>query len=752
MSLIKKLKLKINNFDVRKLFYLSIFIYILALSVYLFFSYISIKNKVNEQVDERLKIAAQSLEYLLPFNYHDIATNRKAVNEIEFNEITELLTNQAKNLGIKYIYSLIEKNGKLYFTSSSATPEELKTGKNLTYYWQEYTEANPEFFEALSTFKIKYIDYTDRWGSFRTVIIPKLSPTGNKYLICADIETEYLHLEIWKETLKTLLNALYLSVIILPIIFVVFLYNKSFKKYYEKLLSDKEKEYINEKNLRKENLKAYENLEEKYNTLFKNINVPILIFDKKGKVIEANNQIGELIGKPLSSVVNNIIFTIPFFISVKEFEKLIENVEKRKILRDYSIYLFTKKGEKEFSIDCYLLEKPDISQYIIVITDKSLEKRYIEEISNAKMLVEEMNKRKTLFIAKISHDMRTPLNIITNFADILKEKDLDESQRQEFLQIIKSNAEQLLLLTNDIIDFSKIEAGQFTIKESPCNINNLLRLLQIWLNEEISYKKLNLDVYLNIPLPDEKATIFTDELRLKQVLNNLLNNSLKFTEKGYIEFGYNLKNNYIEFYVKNTGPALKEEEKNSIFNFYTQGQEGVRSVYKGFGLGLAITKKIIELLGGNIYVESGKDYGVTFFFTIPYKHFEINKSTETTKSWTNTTFIIAENDQVTLEIIKRIMLNHNAVLKIANNYEELIDFINNCSNYTIVLLNINFETPNLSSFIDNVKTKDNIKLIGLSSNIYIVNLNNYNNLGFDDIIPIPFTNKEFIEIIEKNLP
>ncbi len=242
-----------NKLSIKQYLYIAIIIYVAGILSFLTGSYISEKNDVNRKINDQLIRAAQSLDYLLPMNYHDRAVNRSSISDIEFNEILQLLTYHANNYNVKYIYSVVNQNGKLYLTSSSATSHEIRTGQNLSYYWQEYTEADKEFYEAFNTNLISYIEYTDRWGTFRTVIIPKLSLTGRKYLECADIDISYIDNLIWKNLLLVFIKAIFFTLIILPLFHVLYKYYKKVTFSYKAELSRKELKVSHEEEFYKMN-------------------------------------------------------------------------------------------------------------------------------------------------------------------------------------------------------------------------------------------------------------------------------------------------------------------------------------------------------------------------------------------------------------------------------------------------------------------------------------------------------------------
>ncbi len=226
--------------------------------------------------------------------------------------------------------------------------------------------------------------------------------------------------------------------------------------------------------------------------------------------------------------------------------------------------------------------------------------------------------------------MRTPLNAIIGFSELLKDDIKDKQLKNEYLDIITSNSKNLLFIINDLIDLSKIEAGQLKIVEGPCYLNQLFNRLEIWLMEELKHKNLQnkIQIIKNIELNDNESIIIADENRLNQILTNLLNNALKFTEEGSIEFGYRIKGQILEFYVKDTGIGMIQEDINLLFKYFAQGTIGKQPKYKGSGLGLAISKRIIELMGGKIWVQSQLNKGTTFYFTLPFKPIVLNDNIE----------------------------------------------------------------------------------------------------------------------------
>lgn len=738
--------------SIKHYFYFALIIYILGIIGYLIASYFIEKAELNNEINDKLVKAAQSIDYLLPMNYHDRAIGRNSINDIEFNEIVQLLTFHANNYNIKYIYTLVEQNGKLYITSSSATNHEMRTGQNLSYYWQEYSEADIAFFNAFKTNLNTFVEYTDRWGTFRTVIIPKVSITGKKYLTCADIDISYIDSLIWEKIIYVFIKALFFTLIILPLFHVLYKYHKKVAFKFKRELSRKEFKVSHEEDLKKQSMQILRLVDEKFQALFYNSPLPMIILSQTGKVIDSNKACQDFLSISKFELNDHIIFTLPFFNSVNDFEKIVEELTINNKLEAYSIVLDTKKGKKPCKIWGTLLKSAQKPQYIFIIQDVSSELKFFKELEEAKKIAEDISLRKSTFIANISHEIRTPLNAIIGFTDLLKEEINNEEHRMEYLDIILSNSKSLLSLMNDLIDFSKIEAGQLKITEGPCYLNQMLGRIEVWANEEIKRKKLtDIKIVKKCSLIDSESIIITDEIRLNQVILNLLSNSLKFTQKGTIQFGYTIDEGNIKFFVIDSGLGMSKEDIEIIFERFGQGKEGQKSKYGGAGLGLSISKRIIELLGGEIWVESELNKGTAFYFTIGYKRFQLHHESENfvqnNLDWTKFVFIITDKDLAVRELLIRIFERYKSKYFIAEEHGDIIELIEKEKDINVLILDLNFELSNLSQMISYIKHKNTIKLIATSSNPYLVNIHRSNNLGFDAIIQKPFNKKDLEEVL-----
>jgi PAS domain S-box-containing protein len=246
-----------------------------------------------------------------------------------------------------------------------------------------------------------------------------------------------------------------------------------------------------------------------------------------------------------------------------------------------------------------------------------------KELEVARKNAEENDRAKSDFLANMSHEIRTPLNGIIGFSTMLDRMDLTVEKREKYLRIIHSSTRQLLAMVNDIIDISKIEAGKLKIEYRKADLHQLLDDLYTIYNEE-KQQTFKDAILLKKSFDSKKDKFFikTDEVRLKQVISNLLNNALKFTEKGEIVFGYTIEEagNQLQFFVRDTGPGIPKSKQSLIFRRYRQTREGEKTKYKGTGLGLAISMGIVKLMGSKIEVNSQSGKGSEFYFTIPLKN------------------------------------------------------------------------------------------------------------------------------------
>jgi len=320
----------------------------------------------------------------------------------------------------------------------------------------------------------------------------------------------------------------------------------------------------------------------------------------------------------------------------EEYDFLWETIQSGK---EWKGEFHNKKKDGELywesaSISPIFNENGIITHYLAIKKDITESKQLTTDLVNAKEKAEESDRLKTAFLANMSHEIRTPMNGILGFAALLKEPDLSGSQQQEYIRIIEKSGARMLNIINDIISISKLESGQTNLLYSEINVTELVKDLHDFFRPEVQQKGLHL--YLKNSLPDSKAIITTDKEKLTAVLTNLIKNAVKFTKQGSITIGYKLnpskllnedgtsvEADVLEFYVKDTGVGISQENKEIVFERFRQGSESLTRNYEGAGLGLSISKAYVELLGGKIWFDSNPEIkpgenGSVFFFSIPY--------------------------------------------------------------------------------------------------------------------------------------
>ena len=255
-----------------------------------------------------------------------------------------------------------------------------------------------------------------------------------------------------------------------------------------------------------------------------------------------------------------------------------------------------------------IFNKERLFQGVVVKKDDiSAARRYEDQLQLAKEKAEESDRLKSAFLANMSHEIRTPLNAIIGFSSLLTQAETQE-EREEYDKIINTNNELLLQLINDILDLSKIEAGTLEFNDTDVDINNTLSDI-----EQSLKLKTSEEVTLSFVEKMTECHILTDKNRLAQVVVNLINNAIKFTEKGHINFGYYRREHDLYFYVSDTGCGIPEDKRAAIFSRFVK----LNSFIQGTGLGLSICQMIVKKIGGEIGVESEVGIGSTFWFTIP---------------------------------------------------------------------------------------------------------------------------------------
>lgn len=257
-------------------------------------------------------------------------------------------------------------------------------------------------------------------------------------------------------------------------------------------------------------------------------------------------------------------------------------------------------------------EKPAIGG---ISFDISKVKETEHELIAAKEHAEESDRLKSAFLANMSHEIRTPLNSIIGFSELLRENDYDEEMKNSFISHIVTNGNNLLNIISDIVDISKMESGEITIRKSKIHVKNFLNEITSMHSLKVEEKQLRFTSTCSFA--ETEVFILADKERLQQIFNNLISNAIKFTSEGYIEMGCRQVGDMVEFHVKDTGIGIPANYHEQIFDRFRQVETSITRKFGGNGLGLAISKNLVILMAGKIWVESEVGKGSTFYFTLP---------------------------------------------------------------------------------------------------------------------------------------
>ena len=325
--------------------------------------------------------------------------------------------------------------------------------------------------------------------------------------------------------------------------------------------------------------------------------------------------------------------------------------------------------------------------------DITEQKQAEEALLIAKEHAEESDRLKSAFLANMSHEIRTPMNGILGFAELLKEPNLTGEEQQKYISVIERSGARMLNILNDIIDISKIEAGLMELDIKETNINEQIEYIYTFFKPEAEAKGMKLS--FNTPLPAKEATIATDREKVYAVLTNLVKNAIKYSKDGSIEFGYVKKVGFLEFFVKDTGIGISKDRQEAIFERFIQADIEDKMARQGAGLGLAITKAYIEILGGKIWVESQEGMGSTFFFTLPYNAALVEETafhqTDTSDNKDNIKklkILIAEDDEVSEMLLDQTIKRYGKEVLKARTGNEAVEACKNNPDIDLVLMDI----------------------------------------------------------------
>ncbi len=495
--------------------------------------------------------------------------------------------------------------------------------------------------------------------------------------------------------------------------------------------------------------------EERFRNLTAQLPIGIYRTNEKGDILYCNPSLVRILGFKSENEFKRININELFYKPNNRSEMLKTWIEEKVFVNEMEMK--KKNGSKIWVRDTgrAVFDKNNKFLYFDgTLEDISSRKKAEKDLIKAKEKAEESDRLKSAFLANMSHEIRTPMNGIIGFTQLMLDKKLNEEKQKKYLQIIDNRSKHLLNIINDIIDISRIEANQMQINKELFHVNDLLFEIYDFYKTQVDREEKRVDIELDMP---EKIQLSSDAIRIKQILTNLISNALKFTEEGYVRFGFARDKEFLKFYVKDTGLGIPNKALSNVFKRFRQVDDSSTRKFGGTGLGLSISKSLTELLGGEIGVESKEGEGSTFWFTIPLENEENDKPAGKSKmngtpDLTGKTVLIVEDDPISRSFFQDLLEETDATIRTAENGENALKYLKGNPAPDMVLLDI--QMPGISGYevVKEIRKKyKDLPVVAQTAHALSSEKKKIAEAGFDDYITKPIDIKLLFSTLSKYL-
>ncbi len=484
-----------------------------------------------------------------------------------------------------------------------------------------------------------------------------------------------------------------------------------------------------------------------FRAVVENINAIVAVIDRDGRMIRFNRYAEEFSGYSQAEISQTPYFWTVLLPNDKQ-SNLRVNAQKWNIIRRFENVWVSKNGEErvfDWSNGIILNEFNKMEYIVTVGVDLSRQKNIQKELEEAKNLAESANSAKSDFLANMSHEIRTPLNAVIGMSYILSQTELDNSQR-EYIKKINSSAKLLLGILNDILDFSKIEAGKMEIEHHNFSLKDAVNEIADQLVTLAKTK--DIEVLIQIK-PDCVDLVNGDKIRVQQILLNIINNAIKFTNHGHVivrvkdKILDNGKVN-LKFEVEDSGIGISQEAIDKLFAPFTQADNSTTRKFGGTGLGLSICRKLVNMMGGDIWVKSSQNIGSLFGFNITLDVVKIDKFNK--QQFPNDLKILIVDDSPhSCEILHNILEGVSSKIEIFTNpieaYHRFLEAENSSEPFALIIVDWKMPELNGVEFVKKIEQHSNKKptILMVSAYSQELLLNETKDVGIDTIITKPFT-------------
>ena len=516
-------------------------------------------------------------------------------------------------------------------------------------------------------------------------------------------------------------------------------------------------------NVRKElEYKLFES-NQKFETLFESSPFGIAVFElHPGRIIDANPAYFEMFGYTREEAIGHSAMELGIIDPIARAE-IIERIKQVGSSKNQEQKMYHRSGRPVICLYSNQLVTIGNERYSLVLFTDITERKMLEQqLVKAKDEAEDATKAKEMFLASMSHEIRTPMNGVIGMANLLADTKLTAEQ-EEYVGSIKDSSQRLLTIINDVLDLSKINAGKIVFEDEPFNMRELLRSTALTLSIRAKEKQIEFNTHIDENVPE---FVTGDSVRLSQVLWNLGGNAVKFTEKGSVNLNVVIKNSNddkidIAFTVKDTGIGIPKERLSVIFDPFVQADVNTTRKYGGTGLGLNIAKKLVELQGGILNVDSTLGVGSTFSFSIEFKKYEPKPQDEVLAAASNvkdlkgTHILFVEDNKVNQRVGERTLGKWGATVEIAENGRLAIDLLNR-NKFDLILMDL--QMPEMDGVETTQYIRNEMKLpvaqipiIAMTASAYRGEYDKCIEVGMNDYISKPFKPDDLYNMIKLHL-
>ncbi len=512
--------------------------------------------------------------------------------------------------------------------------------------------------------------------------------------------------------------------------------------------------------LEEERIEAYRVLgesEEKFRRLIENTEDAVILYDENGQLNFANPATLHITGLTYEEIQNE-----PHLL-----QKIVHEADQPELKRKLNSQDFQETGKlslqyrfcmpdnttkwiwhRSFSVRN---EQGKLINLITVLSDISSQKETEKELIKAKIHAQESDRLKTNFLANIGHELRTPMNAVLGFSEVLKSELRDQTHKDQADMII-SNANRLQGILNDIIDVSLLESGKLEISPQTFSVNETIRCLHKDYSYDNSLRQKNIRLLYHCDREDGQDILVSDASRIHQMMSNLLNNAIRHTNKGYIELGYKIKEKDICFYVQDTGSGIREDRRKNLFERFYSEDDASEQQLAGLGLGLFIVSEIARIIDGRISFETKAEQGTRFEITIPFEGPVPKESKQTAQNSSDTmnkSILIVEDVDSNFLLLRQYLKKLNyKILRAETGLEAIKNF--RAEQPDLVLMDIRLPKMSGIEAMEQIKEiNPDVPVIAQTAHAMAYDREKLINKGFDDYIAKPIKKQELLDIIEK---